>query len=271
MSTSMYRWCPIFSMDFLHGNPFFIGYVPYFLMIFTLISPIFPWCSYENALKCRGFPWISRFPQDQGFGVEAGIPTMVVAAAPLDDVLSIAGWMWADFLRSFHQKNRKKTCFFFKYPGRDSGFYVLCQFSYFFGFKANGVLGCHFCWSWARSGDVCWCLEQNRHYSMHYIVDVKDSIDGIATQQEILCPISCWNRVGFCNHTWLVREIYASVFVDSNKVLVPPLKNTSLQAIKLAQSTNFWETQIIVKSPWNTVCWSPDEIHAVRFRHLLGD
>ena len=160
---------------------------------------------------------------------------------------------------------------FFKYPGRDSGFYVLCQFSYFFGFKANGVLGCHFCWSWARSGDVCWCLEQNRHYSMHYIVDVKDSIDGIATQQEILCPISCWNRVGFCNHTWLVREIYASVFVDSNKVLVPPLKNTSLQAIKLAQSTNFWETQIIVKSPWNTVCWSPDEIHAVRFRHLLGD
>jgi hypothetical protein len=73
---------------------------------------------------------------------------------------------------------------------------------------------------------------------MHYIVDVKD-------QQDILCPISCWNRVGFCNHTWFVREIYASVFVDSNKVLVPPLKNTSLQAIKLAQSTNFWETQII--------------------------
>ncbi|CAL1155281.1 unnamed protein product, partial [Cladocopium goreaui] len=30
--------------------------------------------------------------QDQGFGVEAGIPTMVVAAAPLDDVLSIAGF-----------------------------------------------------------------------------------------------------------------------------------------------------------------------------------
>lgn len=30
--------------------------------------------------------------QDQGYGVEAGIPTMVVAAAPLDDVLSIAGF-----------------------------------------------------------------------------------------------------------------------------------------------------------------------------------
>eukprot|EP00435_Cladocopium_sp_Y103_P055819 s1338_g18.t1 len=30
--------------------------------------------------------------QEKGFGVEAGIPTMVVAAAPLDDVLSIAGF-----------------------------------------------------------------------------------------------------------------------------------------------------------------------------------
>ena len=29
--------------------------------------------------------------QEQGYGVTAGIPTMVVAAAPLDDVLSIAG------------------------------------------------------------------------------------------------------------------------------------------------------------------------------------
>eukprot|EP00438_Fugacium_kawagutii_P000706 Skav220047 [mRNA] locus=scaffold2981:371035:379075:- [translate_table: standard] len=29
--------------------------------------------------------------QDQGYGIKAGIPTMVVAAAPLDDVLSIAG------------------------------------------------------------------------------------------------------------------------------------------------------------------------------------
>lgn len=33
-----------------------------------------------------------RIGQDQGYGIQAGIPTMVVAAAPLDDVLSIAGW-----------------------------------------------------------------------------------------------------------------------------------------------------------------------------------
>ena len=66
-----------------------------------------------------------QISQDQGFGVEAGIPTMVVAAAPLDDVLSIAGWMWADFL-SFHQRNREKQFFFIFYAGKDSGFYVLC-------------------------------------------------------------------------------------------------------------------------------------------------
>eukprot|EP00434_Breviolum_minutum_P023360 symbB.v1.2.020607.t1/scaffold1743.1/size123518/8 len=30
--------------------------------------------------------------QDQGYGIQSGIPTMVVAAAPLDDVLSIAGF-----------------------------------------------------------------------------------------------------------------------------------------------------------------------------------
>lgn len=29
--------------------------------------------------------------QEQGYGVRQGIPTMVVAAAPLDDVLCIAG------------------------------------------------------------------------------------------------------------------------------------------------------------------------------------
>ena len=29
--------------------------------------------------------------QEQGYGVQEGIPTMVVAAAPLDDVLCIAG------------------------------------------------------------------------------------------------------------------------------------------------------------------------------------
>lgn len=112
MSTSMYRWFPIFSMDFLHGSLYFIVYVPYFSMIFTWMSHIFshdvlmkmPWKAVDFHMDCQ-------ISQDQGFGVEAGIPTMVVAAAPLDDVLSIAGWMWADFL-SFHQTHRKKTMFF---------------------------------------------------------------------------------------------------------------------------------------------------------------
>ena len=66
-------------------------------------SQVFPIFSALIQMPGSGWQWGDfQISQEQGFGVETGIPTMVVAAAPLDDVLSIAGWkMWV--LWSFHQ------------------------------------------------------------------------------------------------------------------------------------------------------------------------